>query len=62
MIRIGDGESDQCDELPSSLLLVANRIDATNTAMITGTTTNGEVMFIVQMDTARVRVDELSVR
>jgi hypothetical protein len=46
MIQIGDGESAQCDEWLSSLLLVANRIDATNTAIITGTTTNGEVMFI----------------
>jgi hypothetical protein len=30
------------------LLLVANRIDATKTAMITGTTKNGEVMCIAQ--------------
>ena len=32
----------------SSLLLVANRIDATKTAMMTGTTTNGEEMCIAQ--------------
>jgi hypothetical protein len=30
------------------LLLVENRIDATNTAMITGTTKNAEEMCIVQ--------------
>jgi len=30
------------------LLLVENKIDTTNTAMITGTTTNGEEMCIVQ--------------
>ena len=32
----------------SSLLLVANRIDATNAAMMTGTTTNGEEMCIAR--------------
>lgn len=39
---------DQCADGLSSLLLVANRIDATKTAMITGTTKNGEFMCIVQ--------------
>jgi hypothetical protein len=34
----------QCDELPSSLLLVAKRMDATKMMMITGTTKNGDVM------------------
>jgi hypothetical protein len=40
--------SDQCDELPSSLLLVANRIEAAKTAIMTGTTKKGEVMLIRQ--------------
>jgi hypothetical protein len=39
---------DQCDELPSSLLLVANRIEAAKTAIMTGTTKKGEVMLIRQ--------------
>jgi hypothetical protein len=38
----------QCVEGGSSLLLVANRIDATKTAMMTGTTKNGEVMCMAQ--------------
>jgi hypothetical protein len=42
------GRSDQCDELPSSLLLVANRIEAAKTAIMTGTTKKGEVMLIRQ--------------
>jgi hypothetical protein len=38
----------QCpfSEWPSSLLLVANKMHAVKTAMMTGTTTNGEVMCI----------------
>jgi hypothetical protein len=36
----------QCDEAPSSLLLVANRIDTTKTITMTGTTKNGEVMLM----------------
>ena len=46
--RMPSAQRPQCDELPSSLLLVANRIDATKTAMMTGTTKNGEVMCITQ--------------
>jgi hypothetical protein len=38
----------QCVDDPSSLLLVANRIDATKTTMMTGTTKNGDVMFMTQ--------------
>jgi hypothetical protein len=42
-------DSDQCAEWPlSSLLLVANRIDATKTAMMTETTTYGEEICIAQ--------------
>jgi hypothetical protein len=37
----------QCED-PSSLLLVANKIDAAKTTIRTGTTKNGEVMFIRQ--------------
>jgi hypothetical protein len=38
----------QCVDDPSSLLLVANRIDTTKTTMMTGTTKNGDVMFMAQ--------------
>jgi hypothetical protein len=38
----------QCVDGPSSSLLVANRIDTTKTTMMTGTTKNGEVMFMAQ--------------
>ena len=38
----------QCDEDPSSLLLVAKRIDTTKTTMITGTTKKGEVMCMAE--------------
>jgi hypothetical protein len=43
----------QCED-PSSLLLVAKRIDARKTTMMTGTTTNGEVMLIGQLLTSRL--------
>jgi hypothetical protein len=43
-----DEKPNQCDEWPSSLVLVAKRIDTTNTTMITGTTKNGEVMSMAQ--------------
>ena len=42
------GPQAQCSDGLSSLLLVENKIDTTNTAMITGTTTNGEEMCMVQ--------------
>jgi hypothetical protein len=42
------GTGDQWVEWLSSLLLVANRIEATKTATMTGTTTNGEAMCIRQ--------------
>ena len=39
---------DQCEEWPSSLLLVEKRIAAKKTTMMTGTTKNGEVMSMVK--------------
>jgi hypothetical protein len=44
-MRIG---IDQCVGGPSSLLLVANRIDTTKTTMMTGTTKNGDEMLMAQ--------------
>ena len=46
--RLLSNSRDEFVEGPSSLVLVAKRIDATNTAMMTGTTTNGEAMCMVQ--------------
>jgi hypothetical protein len=43
-----DAEQNQSEEWPSSLLLVAKRIDTTKTKTITGTTKNGEVMSMAQ--------------
>jgi hypothetical protein len=42
------GVRGQCAEGPSSLLLVAKKIDTTKTAMMTGTTTKGEEMCMAQ--------------
>jgi len=46
-IGIAASKCVQCAD-PSSLLLVANKIDATKTTMMTGTTKNGDVMCMAQ--------------
>jgi hypothetical protein len=39
--QCASGRPDQCDECPSSLLLVAHRMHEKKTTAINGTTTNG---------------------
>jgi len=54
--NVPSGTGDQWLEWPSSLLLVANRIEAAKTAMIMGTTTKGEVICMRQSSLLLLRV------